>query len=131
VRLLNSHLQTALGLHKVVPDPMPSVAIVVIRTTPLSPEVRDALRAWREENPGLGESDPIFPARGSRRAMSTDTAALRRALHARTATQSPHVLRHTCAMRLLAAGVDVATIALWLGQKSVESTSAYLHAAPN
>jgi integrase/recombinase XerD len=120
---------------------MPSVAIVVIRTTPLSPEVRDALRAWREENPGLGESDPIFPARGSRRAMSTDTAALRRALHARTATQSrpslndkhvtPHVLRHTCAMRLLAAGVDVATIALWLGQKSVESTSAYLHAAPN
>lgn len=108
------------------------------RTTPLSPEVRDALRAWREENVRLGEGDPVFPAQGTRRAMSSDAVALRLALHVRTAAQScpslsdkhvaPHVLRHTCAMRLLAAGVDVATIALWLGHESVESTRAYLHA---
>ena len=31
-------------------------------------------------------------------------------------------------MRLLAAGVDIATIALWLGHERVETTMIYLHA---
>ena len=41
---------------------------------------------------------------------------------------SPHVLRHTAAMRLLHAGVDTAVIALWLGHESVETTQIYVHA---
>lgn len=39
-----------------------------------------------------------------------------------------HVLRHTSAMRLLHAGVDIAVIALWLGHEQVETTQIYLHA---
>jgi site-specific recombinase XerD len=39
-----------------------------------------------------------------------------------------HTLRHTAAMTLLAAGVDVAVIALWLGHADTHSTDAYLHA---
>ena len=39
-----------------------------------------------------------------------------------------HTLRHTAAMNLLAAGVDVAVIALWLGHTDTHSTDAYLHA---
>lgn len=39
-----------------------------------------------------------------------------------------HTLRHTAAMNLLAAGVDVSVIALWLGHQSTQSTDAYLHA---
>ncbi len=39
-----------------------------------------------------------------------------------------HTLRHTCAMNLLAAGVDVSVIALWLGHADTHSTDAYLHA---
>lgn len=31
-------------------------------------------------------------------------------------------------MRLLHASVDIATIALWLGHESIETTSIYLHA---
>lgn len=31
-------------------------------------------------------------------------------------------------MRMLAAGVDIATISLWLGHESIESTRVYLHA---
>ena len=45
----------------------------------------------------------------------------RQALH-------PHILRHSCAMSLLQAGVDTAVIALWLGHADIRSTNAYLHA---
>jgi integrase/recombinase XerD len=41
---------------------------------------------------------------------------------------TPHVLRHTAAMRLLYAGVDTSVIALWLGHEQVETTRIYLHA---
>ncbi len=41
---------------------------------------------------------------------------------------SPHTLRHTAAMQLLAAGIDRAVIALWLGHEQVETTQIYLHA---
>jgi integrase/recombinase XerD len=41
---------------------------------------------------------------------------------------TPHTLRHTTAMRMLDAGIDLTTIALWLGHESTESTQPYLHA---
>jgi len=37
-------------------------------------------------------------------------------------------MRHTTAMHLLQAGVDIATIALWLGHESIETTRMYLQA---
>jgi integrase/recombinase XerD len=39
-----------------------------------------------------------------------------------------HTLRHTAAMNLLTAGVDITVIALWLGHTDTHSTDAYLHA---
>src|SRR6266568_1246828 len=41
---------------------------------------------------------------------------------------TPHTLRHSCAMSLLAQGVDTAVIALWLGHERVETTQIYVHA---
>lgn len=41
---------------------------------------------------------------------------------------TPHVVRHTSAMALLQAGVDMAVIALWLGHESIETTHIYLEA---
>ena len=41
---------------------------------------------------------------------------------------SPHTLRHTTAMHLLQAGVDVTLIALWLGHESTETTHQYVEA---
>ena len=45
-----------------------------------------------------------------------------------SASRRRHVLRHSCAMSLLQAGVDTAVIALWLGHAGVRSTDAYLPA---
>jgi integrase/recombinase XerD len=41
---------------------------------------------------------------------------------------TPHVLRHTAAMRLLRAGVDITVIALWLGHETTATTQVYVHA---
>jgi site-specific recombinase XerD len=41
---------------------------------------------------------------------------------------SPHVVRHTTAMHLLQAGVEITVIALWLGHESIETTHMYVEA---
>ena len=41
---------------------------------------------------------------------------------------SPHLIRHTCAMHLLQAGVDITVIALWLGHESIQTTHGYVEA---
>ena len=41
---------------------------------------------------------------------------------------SPHTIRHTTAMHLLQAGVDVTVIALWLGHESPSTTHLYIEA---
>ena len=41
---------------------------------------------------------------------------------------TPHLIRHTTATHLLQAGIDIATIALWLGHERVETTHVYLEA---
>lgn len=41
---------------------------------------------------------------------------------------SPHILRHTTAMHLLQAGVDITVIALWLGHESPVTTHLYIEA---
>jgi integrase/recombinase XerD len=41
---------------------------------------------------------------------------------------SPHTIRHTTAMHLLNAGVDLSVIALWLGHESIQTTHTYLEA---
>ena len=69
--------------------------------------------------------DPLFP---TRRGSRIGCGAVQRLVtkHARTAAQRcpsinnkhitpQYILRHTCAMSLLAQGVDTTVIALWLG----------------
>lgn len=41
---------------------------------------------------------------------------------------SPHLIRHTSAMHLLQAGVDITVIALWLGHESIPTTHGYVEA---
>ncbi len=100
------------------------------RITPLTPATAEVLAAWLGERPGE-PGDPLFPSR-SGTPMSRDAVERRLAKHAAAAALaqpslkgkkiSPHVLRHTAAMRLLAAGVDTTVIALWLGHENVATT---------
>lgn len=106
------------------------------RAVPLTNPVKILLRLWLGERVGH-PNDPLFPTRTGRR-LSRDAVALRVSTHAAAAAQQcpslsgkkihPHVMRHSCAMSLLQAGVDTSVIALWLGHAGVRSTDAYLHA---
>ena len=50
-------------------------------------------------------------------------------LHIRKAKRiSPHVIRHSTAMRLLQSRVEIAVIALWLGHESLDTTHRYIQA---
>jgi integrase/recombinase XerD len=94
------------------------------------------LRTWLAERGGQ-PGDPLFPTRRGA-PLSRDAVGRLVAKHAATAQMAcpslrvkkvtPHTLRHSTAMALLHAGVDISVIALWLGHESTETTQAYLHA---
>ncbi|MEO8969620.1 MAG: tyrosine-type recombinase/integrase [Solirubrobacteraceae bacterium] len=106
------------------------------RITPLTKQTAAVMRAWTRERSGQPD-DALFPTSTGRR-LTRDALERRLAKHAATAartcpslaakTITPHVLRHTAAMRLLHAGVDTTVIALWLGHEQIQTTQIYLHA---
>lgn len=105
------------------------------RVTPLDAQTVGVLRAYTTSLPT--GADVVFPTRTGTR-MSRDAVATRLAQHTATASTScptltnknvtPHTLRHTAAMRLLAAGIDSTVIAVWLGHERIDTTQVYLHA---
>lgn len=106
------------------------------RITPLTKQTVTVMRAWARERNGRPD-DPLF-ATSTDRKLTRDALEHRLTKHAATATTTcpslatktvtPHVLRHTTAMRLLHAGVDTTVIALWLGHEQIQTTRIYLHA---
>ncbi|MGW4340967.1 tyrosine-type recombinase/integrase [Rhodococcus koreensis] len=106
------------------------------RSTPLTRTTVHTMQNYLTERATRPGTALFCGPRGQ--ALSRDALEHRLAKHltsARTACPSlaakhvtMHTLRHTAAMNLLAAGVDVAVIALWLGHADTHSTDAYLHA---
>jgi integrase/recombinase XerD len=106
------------------------------RATPLTALTVAVLRGWLAERGGE-QHEPLFPTRTGNR-LSRDAIEHRLARHLSIADVAVptlrdkhitmHTLRHTAAMRLLHAGVDVAVIALWLGHEQIATTNIYLHA---
>jgi len=106
------------------------------RTVPLWPQTTRVLQRWFHELEATGDSLAFPTIR--RTVLSADglnhllQKAVQRAstdcpsLLAKRGT--PHVIRHGTAMHLLQSGVDIATIALWLGHESIETTHGYVEA---
>lgn len=43
-------------------------------------------------------------------------------------TVTPHTFRHSVALNLLQSGIDISTIAIWLGHESILTTHKYMEA---
>ncbi len=109
------------------------------RAPTLTGETVKVLRHWLKERNG-NPDDPLFPTRQGQPLSRYTVGALLSKHAAATAATScpsltakritPHTLRHTNAMLLRAKDVDIATIALWLGHESTETTHIYEHADP-
>ncbi len=108
------------------------------RSPTLTRETVAVLRPWLTELGGQPDQ-PLFPTRQGR-PLSRYTVAAIVTRHADLAAldcpsltakhATPHTLRHTNAMLLRANGVDIATIALWLGHETTQTTHIYEHADP-
>jgi site-specific recombinase XerD len=102
------------------------------RLCPLWPETAAALRRIVDAD---CQDEPVFQnARGV--PLTRDGVAyllekyVRRASksmpHLRTIRVTPHVMRHSCAVALLQAGVDISVIRDYLGHASIATTSRYI-----
>jgi integrase/recombinase XerD len=106
------------------------------RTVPLWPQTAKVLTRWFQIL-NTDEKGLAFPTiHGTRLSADALNRLLQKAVgRASTACAdlaskrvTPHVIRHTTALHLLQAGVDIAVIALWLGHESIETTHGYVEA---
>jgi integrase/recombinase XerD len=115
--------------------PTPAVRILgkgnTTRLCPLWASTASALRALIAAHSG---QDPVFLNRRGERITRFGIYALVRRCAAQAAQRvpsvgtkrvSPHVIRHTTAVHLLRAGVDINTIRAWLGHVSLDTTNIY------
>lgn len=103
------------------------------RAVPLTARAQYAMRAlhsdpkWRVITARVRHSD-------TRKASAKDWC-VKQFTKARNASDMPdvslHVLRHTCASRLVQAGVDLYKVKEWLGHSSITMTERYAHLAPD
>ena len=106
------------------------------RISPLWPETVELLVAFLKRNP-VAPDEVIFRNRyGNPLGASGVRFRLKQYLQAATQKAprlsekrvSPHTLRHTAAVHLLASGVDVSIIRDWMGHVSLDTTNLYAQA---
>jgi integrase/recombinase XerD len=106
------------------------------RMVPLWSSTASQIRQWLREQPHRAAS-PLFPTRlGGRLSRSNVTERLQLAVcgaashfpELKKRKVTPHIFRHSLAMHLLQAGVDINVIALWLGHESPTTTHMYVEA---
>jgi site-specific recombinase XerD len=106
------------------------------RTCPLWPETADLLKALLKRQP-RAEDQPIFVNR-YRHPLGAAGVRFKLNQYVKGAAErtpalvgkniSPHTFRHTAAVHLVAAGVDVTVIRSWLGHAHLDTTNHYARA---
>lgn len=106
------------------------------RTVPLWASTASQLRRWIRERHAMPEQ-PLFPNRtGGALSRTMVTERLQLAVQGAASQHpellrrpiSPHLFRHSIAMHMLQAGVDITVIALWLGHENPSTTHMYVEA---
>lgn len=107
------------------------------RVLPLWKETANAIKKWLAVR---RDGDPELFHNAAGHAMTRSgfeyiltkhvTTAARKQPSIKTKRVTPHVLRHTCALRTLQATKDVRKVSLWLGHATPQSTEIYLRADP-
>ena len=107
------------------------------RHVPLWLSTAKQIKRWLKEEKPHGSEHPLFPNRKNGCLTRTSVAERLRLAVQKAATDypelsqrsiSPHLFRHSLAMHLLQAGVDITVIALWLGHESTATTHMYVEA---
>jgi integrase/recombinase XerD len=103
------------------------------RTCPLWPRTVAAVRAWLERRGTPAQHEPLFLNACGQRLTRSGVAYILQRTRARAGLKprhasrlTPHVIRHTTAMHLLRSGVDITTIAAWLGHAQLSTTHGYV-----
>lgn len=106
------------------------------RCVPLWRTTATEIRKWLARSDGKPDR-PLFPSRSGTR-MSRPAVTVRLQLAVQSAATacpqlsqrriSPHTIRHSTAMHMLQAGVDITLIALWLGHENPATTHMYVEA---
>lgn len=97
------------------------------RTVPLTSHAKEAVEWF------LGNTQGDYPfAEALTYQQYRDAWALMKAHMGKTDDErwTPHILRHTCASRLVQAGVDLRRVQKWMGHKSIQVTLRYANLAP-
>jgi integrase/recombinase XerD len=104
------------------------------RRIPISKQLNKCLQLWSKEIDS-SPSAVLFPTTYGTE-MSPDIVQYLLKKYSKIAAKkcpsinkkkiSPHVLRHTTAMRMLLSGADLISIALWLGHETIKTTYIYL-----
>jgi len=108
------------------------------RALTLWKSVGDTIRAWLAVRGAAAAPELFLNAWGMAMTRSGFERVLQKHVAAASAAcpslrdkrVSPHVLRHTCALRTLQATRDLRKVALWLGHASTQTTDVYLQADP-
>ncbi|WP_391564498.1 tyrosine-type recombinase/integrase [Sinorhizobium meliloti] len=93
------------------------------RTVPLTLRAKEALDALADRSPGPFSSVDPQKYRVVWNAAKSDAGL------GNEADIVPHVLRHTCASRLVRGGIDLRRVQMWLGHQTLEMTMRYAHLA--
>lgn len=95
------------------------------RIVPLTDLALSCLKAQLKDNPG--GCIEVFPNVNQRRLNKVMWHRMRDAMNDYTTDFVPHMLRHTCATRLLEEGCDIDTVKTWMGHEDVATTMRYIH----
>lgn len=93
-----------------------------------------ALRAVMERRYKSRDAKWVFPTKANNPRTNTGwvkTIAARAGISLDAGKITSHTFRHSCATRLLRAGMDITKVQKFLGHKCISSTLVYLHALPS